>query len=146
MLDLFLTVDKESEHPEQESTLRGVRRAQVQLATFFLARDDTARARRVYEDMALERPERLASIRDELVTEDAPDYWEVTDRGVNFGYLPPDRRARVVEFFEWFGSRVPAPRSRLEHETAQTPRSPSATRAGTGAVAGGSADGSDPAL
>jgi hypothetical protein len=144
MLDLFLTVDKESEHPEQESTLRGVRRAQVQLATFFLARGDPERARRVYDDMALERPERLASIRDELLSEDSPDYWEVTDRGVNFGYLPPDRRERVEEFFQWFGSRVPARRGLLEHESTQTPSSPRTTR--TGAVAGGSAHDPDAAL
>ena len=34
-----------------------------------------------------------------------------TDRragGVNFGYLPPERRARVPEFFAWFGDRLPA--------------------------------------
>ncbi len=141
MLDLFLTVDKESEHPDQESTLRGVRRAQVQLATFFLAQGDTGRARRVYDDMAHERPERLASIREELLTEDAPDYWEVTDRGVNFGYLPPDRRARVEEFFEWFGSRVPRRHVPLEHDTVESPSTRRAGRAGV--VAGGSTDDPD---
>ncbi len=107
LLDTFLTVDKESESPEQETSLRGVRRAQVQLATFFLARGDEARARQIFEDMEQERPERLASIREELLSEVSPDYWEITDRGVNFGYLPPERRARVEDFFDWFGGRVP---------------------------------------
>jgi hypothetical protein len=108
LLDLFLTVD-ESDAPGEESTLRGVRRSQVQLATFFLDRGDEPRARRVWDDMRDERPERLASIRDELLAEDQADYWEITDRGVNFGYLPPARRARVPEFFAWFGDRVPPP-------------------------------------
>lgn len=144
MLELFLTVDKESEHPDQESTLRGVRRAQVQLATFFLARGDTERARQVYDDMAQERPERLASIREELLTEDSPDYWEVTDRGVNFGYLPPERRARVEEFFEWFGSRVPRRRNPIEQDAVQSPSSLRTSR--TGVVAGGSSDGAEPRL
>ena len=107
LLEIFLTVDKESESPEQESSLRGVRRAQVQLATYFLSRGDHEHARHVFEDMEHERPERLASIREELLGEDNPDYWEVTDRGVNFGYLPPDRRAQVPEFFAWFGNRIP---------------------------------------
>ncbi|UCE87941.1 MAG: hypothetical protein JSU66_06535 [Deltaproteobacteria bacterium] len=61
-------------------------------------------------DMARERPERLASIRDELLAEQRSQYWEITDRGVNFAYLPPDRRAKLAEFFAWFGSRVPPPR------------------------------------
>jgi hypothetical protein len=107
LLEIFLTVDKESESPEQETSLRGVRRAQVQLATFFLASGDEPRARQIFEDMEHERPERLASIREELLSEVSPDYWEITDRGVNFGYLPPERRARVEEFFDWFGSRMP---------------------------------------
>ena len=46
------------------------------------------------------------SIREELLAEVEPLYWELTDRGVNFAYLPPERRARVAEFFEWFGNRL----------------------------------------
>jgi hypothetical protein len=111
LLDLFLQVDKESESPTQETSLRGVRRAQVQFATFLLLRGDVARAKRVYEDMERERPERLASIRDELLAEQRSQYWEVTDRGVNFAYLPPDRRAKLPEFFAWFGARVPPPKT-----------------------------------
>jgi quinoprotein glucose dehydrogenase len=102
LLDLFLEVDREPESPEQEERLRGVRRAQVQLATFFLARGDEPRARRIFEDMKDERPERLAAVRDELMTEERAQYWEFTDRGVNFSYLPPARRAHVVRFFSWF--------------------------------------------
>jgi hypothetical protein len=34
--------------------------------------------------MRHERPERLASVRDELLAETRPQYWEFTDRGVNF--------------------------------------------------------------
>lgn len=102
LLDVFLEVDRESESMEQEVRLRGVRRAQVMLATFLLERGDVARARRVYEDMADEKPERLRSIRDELLNAHEPLYWELTDRGVDFAYLPPERRRRVVEFFDWY--------------------------------------------
>jgi hypothetical protein len=102
LLDVFLEVDRESESMEQEERLRGVRRAQVMLATFLLERGDVTRARKVYEDMAEEKPERLRSIRDELLNAQEPLYWELTDRGVNFAYLPPERRRRVVEFFDWY--------------------------------------------
>jgi hypothetical protein len=116
LLDLFLRVDRESESPEQETRLRGVRRAQVQLATLFLLREDPARARRIFEDMRHERPERLASVRDELLAETRPQYWEFTDRGVNFAYLPPERRARVHDFFAWFDTLAPE-----EEEVAAAP-------------------------
>lgn len=107
LLGEFLRVDREGESRAQEQRLRGVRRAQVQLATFLLARGDEKRARRIYEDMADERAERLSSIRDELRAEREPLFWELTDRGVNFGYLPPDQRDRLHEFFSWFGDRLP---------------------------------------
>jgi hypothetical protein len=111
LLDLFLRVDQESESPEQESRLRGVRRAQVQLATLFLLRGERVRARRIFDDMRSERPERLVSVRDELLAETRSQYWEFTDRGVNFSYLPPERRALVEEFFAWFDTPSPAPHS-----------------------------------
>ena len=103
LLDLFLQVDREPDSPEQEERLRNVRRAQVQLATFFLARGDEAHARRIFEDMQHERAERLAAVRDELLAEERAQYWEFTDRGVNFSYLPREQRAHLARFFSWFG-------------------------------------------
>jgi hypothetical protein len=111
LLDLFLRLDQESESPEQETRLRGVRRAQVQLATLFLLRRDEARARRIFDDMRHERPERLVSVRDELLSETRSQYWEFTDRGVNFSYLPPEQRERVHDFFAWFDALPPPARS-----------------------------------
>ncbi|HEY2389449.1 MAG TPA: DUF2254 family protein [Candidatus Binatia bacterium] len=102
LLDLFLQVDREAHSSEQEDRLRGVRRAQIQLATFFLERGDEASARRIFEDMKHERADRLAAVRHELLTEHRTQYWEFTDRGVNFAYLPPARRELLGRFFSWF--------------------------------------------
>lgn len=111
LLSIFLRIDKKDggEAREQDASLRGVRKAQVKLATFFLERGDEARARRVQKDMADEGPERLASIRDELLRVESPEYWEIIDRGFNFDYLPPERKAMLNRFFEWFG---PLPEAR----------------------------------
>jgi len=46
-----------------------------------------------------DRP-RLESIREALQAESREQYWEVTDRGINFSYLPPDRREQLPRFFE----------------------------------------------
>ncbi|MFW5875225.1 MAG: DUF2254 family protein [Myxococcota bacterium] len=117
LLKIFLEVDKESESEVQEASLRGVRKAQVKLATHYLQRGAVDYARRVYEDMQGERPERMASIRDELLGVRSSEFWEISDRGVNFDYLPPEQRQQLVTFFEWFGDRLPPPRrSRLPSE------------------------------
>ena len=102
MLRVFLDVDRESESEEQEITLRGVRKAQVKLATFYLVNGATELARTIYADMEGEKPDRLASIREELFSITTKDFWEVIDRGSNFDYLEPDRTAQLHTFFSWF--------------------------------------------
>jgi hypothetical protein len=100
LLSVFLRVDDDG--TAHEASLRGVRKAQVKLATYYLHKGDDARARRVYDDMADEDAQRLASIREEMLGVESSEYWEVTDRGVNFDYLPPERKARLEQFFAWF--------------------------------------------
>jgi hypothetical protein len=109
LLEIFLRIDKEGEGEANEASLRGVRKAQVKLAAYYLARDDRPRARKVYDDMAHEDVQRLRSIRDELLAVQSPEYWEIIDRGVNFDYLPEDRKQKLGEFFGWFSGLSPAP-------------------------------------
>jgi hypothetical protein len=96
--DALLTVVLTVDHAEAEHLL-GVRRAQVQLATFFLARGEEAPARRIAQDLAGERPALLAATRAELEQEVSPTYWEINDRGANFAFLPPELRGRLDDFF-----------------------------------------------
>jgi hypothetical protein len=104
LLRTFLEVDKEAETSSEERTLRGVRKAQVKLAAFYLLRSAEAQARIIFRDMVNERPARLASIRTELLGISAKDFWEVTDRGTNFDYLDDARKATLDRFFDWFAS------------------------------------------
>jgi hypothetical protein len=105
LLEVFLDVDREptDEGAEtQESALRGVRKAQVKLATYYLARGEADLARRIHEDMVGESPLRLRGIREELERTVDPTWWEISDRGTNFDYLEPGRRAQLAVFFAWF--------------------------------------------
>jgi hypothetical protein len=99
LLGIFLEVDKEPETHAQEHTLRGVRKAQINLATFYLSKNAGAHADRICADMRSEKAERMASIRAELVAVNERDFWEVTDRGVNFDYLDKQRKEKLDEFF-----------------------------------------------
>ena len=114
ILQTFLEVDQPAgEGDVLETGLRGVRKAQVKLATYYLVSEAEPLARRIFDDMKNERPERLKSIRDELMAVESEDFWEVIDRGANFDYLPPDRKAALKTFFGWF--------NRLSGELPATP-------------------------
>ncbi|HWE29844.1 MAG TPA: DUF2254 family protein [Polyangia bacterium] len=109
ILKVLLEVDKEAESQTQEHTLRGVRKAQAKLASFYLvAHDKTGEgaefARQIFDDMKDERPERLRSICDELLRIESKDFWEVIDRGTNFDYVDDARKAQLKVFFSWFPS------------------------------------------
>jgi hypothetical protein len=102
LLATLLEIDKEAEDTAQEKALRGVRKAQVKLATHYLQRGMIQHARTIFADMAGESLERLRSIRDELLAVTSKDFWEVVDRGTNFDYLDEARKEKLREFFGWF--------------------------------------------
>jgi hypothetical protein len=106
VLKLLLELDREAESQAQETMLKGVRKAQAKLASFYLAAgpDGEKHARQIYADMKDERPERLRSIRDELLRIETKDFWEVIDRGTNFDYVDAARKAQLKVFFSWFPS------------------------------------------
>jgi hypothetical protein len=104
LLAIFLEIDKEAETSAEEKALRGVRKAQAKLATFYLLRGHAAYARAIYEDMAQESAERLRSIRDELLGITSKHFWEVVDRGTNFDYIDDARKEKLREFFSQFES------------------------------------------
>lgn len=136
LLGALLELDKEAESASQETTLRGVRKAQARLAAFYLERGAEAAARRIHKDMELERAERLISIRDELLSVASKDFWEVIDRGANFDYMEPARKEHLRRFFEWFPTTVRRPTARTE----VVPREAESTNTALKAPAGAAAD------
>jgi hypothetical protein len=95
LLDLILNLDQEMKEEFQNDSLLGVRRAQIKLATCLLDSGDSPRATRMCEDLATEKPERLNKLFKLLKTEDQREYWEFTDRGVNYAYLPDNLKAHL---------------------------------------------------
>jgi len=102
LLAIFLEID---EHAGDRS-LRGVRKAQAKLASFYLASGEMARAQTIYEDMKNESAERLRSIRDEMLAITSKDFWEVVDRGTNFDYVSDARKEKLRQFFAKFAALV----------------------------------------
>lgn len=102
LLRVFLEVDKETEADQQEQSLRGVRKAQVKLATYYLYKNEIELAQLIHRDMRDERRDRLRSIKQEMLGVVSNEFWEVNERGVVFEYIEPDRRACLHQFFDWF--------------------------------------------
>ncbi len=92
VLDALLELDQEFRSDAQAATLAGVRRAQIRAAAALLAYEDKTRAKRVIDDLATETQLRVGTLISELSNETESEYWELTPRGVNFGYIKPEYR------------------------------------------------------
>jgi hypothetical protein len=103
MLDILLQVDREPGGlTGQELALSGVRKAQAKLATYYLSRGDAERARRIFDDMKYESRERLRTIHLELAELTEPEWMEITNREMNWDYLPEVQKQQLPVFFGWF--------------------------------------------
>ena len=99
MLRRFLELDRPLRRENHEGPLLGVRKAQVKLAAYYLLRGAAEPALSIAHDMRGEPPSRLVAIREILEAVDSKDFWEITDRGRNFDYMPAEQRAQIGEFF-----------------------------------------------
>jgi len=104
----FLELDRPPFVRGQDRALMGVRKAQAKLAAYFLMTGQEARARAIAHDMREEPLERLQLIRRQLDNVASKDFWEITDRGRNFEYMPPEQRAHLATFFAWLNVDVSA--------------------------------------
>lgn len=116
LIELLLQLDQEIRSETHADSLLSVRRAQMKLAAFFMASGDGERVARIVDDLKDEKIERLEAIRDALLKEERSQYYEFTDRGVNFSYLVPELRPHVNEVLEL----VAPGRQRLRIETRNT--------------------------
>jgi hypothetical protein len=117
LLGIFLELDRPT--PGHELALKGVRKAQVKLAAYYLTAGAEPNARRIFADMAGEPPDRMRAIRSELERVETKDFWEIIDRGRNFEFMPPPQKAAVGRFFAWFDTRTKSATTEGEREPSE---------------------------
>ncbi len=100
LLSELLDLDREIKEESHVESLLGVRRSQMQLASLFLVRGEMERAQRIAVDLATEPASRLRNVWQQLTRAQSPQYWEFTARGINFSYLPEERRAVLPRLIE----------------------------------------------
>jgi hypothetical protein len=99
ILNCLLKVDEKPESKTEESSLRGVRKAQIKLACFYLSVGADEKAGVIARDMLEEDRGRLGQLRKEMMAATQPEFWEVVDRGSNFDYMPPAFREQIERFY-----------------------------------------------
>lgn len=113
ILNIILNVDEPLDGEKEESSLRGIRKAQIILATFFLSaggNDGIAKARRILDDILDEVDrknggyERIYSMIRELKYLKA-EFWEIIDRGMNLDYVPIAQKKYLQVFMDWINAR-----------------------------------------
>ncbi len=105
----FLELDRPPFVRGSDKALMGVRKAQVKLAAYYILTEQEGRARSIADDMRAEPLDRLQLVRRQLENVANKDFWEITDRGRNFEYMPPKQRACLATYFSWLGVEGPAP-------------------------------------
>lgn len=100
LIERLLQLDQPSDNDQEEAALLGVRRAQAILGACLLERGDEALAEAIREDMCMESDGRLRATRDAILAVRERKFWEITDRGFNFDYVPPESHPYIHQFFE----------------------------------------------
>jgi Predicted membrane protein (DUF2254) len=95
LLQRFIAYDHAAVAP-----LRGVRKAQAILASFFLLRGDAAPAARLRASLEDIPREEIGRIRDELMLVTREKYWEVNERRMHLDWVPPAQREKLRELLD----------------------------------------------
>ncbi len=98
MLEMFLELDQPLRTKTKETSLQGIRKAQMKLACYYLVAGATSRAKQIADDMAGEDREKLELIGDQLMKVETKEFWEIIDRGRNFDYMPKNQKDQLEKF------------------------------------------------
>lgn len=118
LLAVFLEVDRPPDPGSSDTHLRGVRKAQAQLAAYYISKERYDKVEQIARDMLVEPVDRLQSIKREILNAQR-QFWEVTDRGVNFDYVEEEFREPLQRYFDEF---LPKARKQLDEAQAEAKR------------------------
>jgi hypothetical protein len=72
---------------------------------YYLSVGELAKAQMIAADMADMDPESRTDVRNDLLLQAPPHFWEIVDRGRNLHYLADDERAYLDRFLALDGDR-----------------------------------------
>lgn len=99
ILKIFLDLGRALSDGKRQRAMTGLLKSYAILGCFYLWKGDERPARRVAEAFTGVPGDLLRRIEDQLSSVASPDFWEVTDRGVNFDFMPEEQRKLLPDFF-----------------------------------------------
>jgi hypothetical protein len=101
LLERFIQYDSQLGKP-----LPGVKKAQAQLASYFLLAGETEAAALIETIFKQLEPKFIYRLADDLLHVRREKFWEVNERRINMDYVPDDQRCKLYEFFESLDTRL----------------------------------------
>jgi hypothetical protein len=101
LLERFMLYDTYMAKP-----LAGVKKAQAQLASYFLLVGELEAAALIRATFDQLDPEFIRCLADDLLHIRREKYWEVNERRSNMDYVPENQRVKLYEFFESLGAHI----------------------------------------
>lgn len=99
-------------------------KASLQLATFFRQQKLDAEAERVLASCGKIPEDLLRVIEKDFASAHDPEFWEVTDRQINFDFVPPDRRPILKALIEELRAGPKTPTPAVPEEAGPAPHVP----------------------
>lgn len=97
LLEVFLSLDEALRSRGYQRPLPGVYKMWLALGAFYLAQGADSLSKQVQEALSRVEPATLTRLGKELLSVTVPEFWEITDRGVNFDYIEPALRPYLRE-------------------------------------------------
>jgi hypothetical protein len=101
LLDRFMHYDTHLAKP-----LPGVKKAQAQLASYFLLIGEAEGAEEIRATFVRLDEAFIRNLADDLLHVRREKFWEVNERRINMDYVPEDQRVKLYEFFESLGKNL----------------------------------------
>ena len=100
VLAAYLALAESLQSGGYRQAVAGVHKMYLGLGAFYLSKGADALAEQLRVVLRRVEPESLARLGAELLSVTEPEFWEITDRGVNFYYLEPQVRASLRELLQ----------------------------------------------
>ncbi|MBI2265049.1 MAG: DUF2254 domain-containing protein [Armatimonadetes bacterium] len=102
LLENYLALQHKVDYHQHTKSARELWKSYLILASFYLVMDDTESARMIYRAMEGIPLEVLLELKTEIMAITDPQFWEITDRIINYYFAPQEQKEKLEIFFDWF--------------------------------------------
>lgn len=103
LLQTFLGLYRRVDAHKYATQWRALVKHYLSLASFYLCHGQEVYARRVVDVIEDTPPDTVKELQQEILNVSEPLFWEISDRIINFNFIPLDQRQSLIEITRWMG-------------------------------------------